>query len=327
MPFHDYLERARERIDRRMVERVALYPALGSEIGDHFHGGKRLRAGTALLVRDALFNEDGTTDMVLDLAAAVEFAHGISLMIDDMVDGDAVRRGGPSVQAMMGTSRAMLEAVRLLSIPYSLAAPYGSDVTAHLAAAHEEMVRGALLEMEPPGPRGGMAAYDRLISMKTGRLFGLAARFGALAAGCCEEKASLAEAYGNGLGSVHQIADDIADLREALSAGRKATGSEALLFRCVVSDSGERERAAVTGRLSEEAGELLDQELNLRTRRAQRSARKLVGSVGRCGGRPLADALRPAMLSAPLEIAAMMMPAGRGEASHAYPLASSEDRS
>jgi geranylgeranyl pyrophosphate synthase len=61
-------------------------------------------------------------------------------------------------------------------------------MTEHLAAAHEGVVRGALLEMELQGPRISMAAYDRLISLKTGSFFGLAARFGGLPGGAAKRK-------------------------------------------------------------------------------------------------------------------------------------------
>jgi geranylgeranyl pyrophosphate synthase len=325
--FMEYIEKAKEKVNRRIEGQISLLATGGSEIGDHFRGGKRLRAGTTLLVHDALFNEEGSTDMAVDLAAAVEFAHGISLVIDDVMDGDTVRRGGPSIHAAMGKPRAMLEALRLVSVPYTMVAPHGPAMTEHLAAAHEGVVRGALLEMELQGPRISMAAYDRLISLKTGSFFGLAARFGGLAAGCCEEKAALAEAYGIGLGNVHQIADDIADLSGALIAGRDLAGSEALLFRCVVTDPGERERAVDAGKLSNEAKERLERELHLRVRRAQRSVRKLAGSVGRCGGRSFARSLLPIMLSAPLEIAAVMLSSTPDTFIRAPSLGCSEDRS
>jgi geranylgeranyl pyrophosphate synthase len=301
----DHLERAREEVDRRVARRIAQIS--DSETAEHFRGGKRLRAGTALLLYEALSSGDRGRDMAIDLASAVEFAHGISLMIDDVLDGDTVRRGETALQARKGTSRTVLEAVGLLAVPYSLASPHGYACTSRLAAAHEEMVRGALVELDPPGPRAGMAAYDRLISMKSGGLFALAARFGAMAAGCCDEKASLAETYGGSLGTVHQLSDDIVDLRSALSLHRTVTGSEAHLFRCVATDPEARSRTIDRGMLSEEAEAELARELRSRVQRAERAARKLAGSVGRCGGRTLMNAHLPIMLSAPFEIAGIMM--------------------
>lgn len=306
-PFMNFLERVRADIDGRMDEHVLMISGDDATLSAHFRGGKRLRAGTALLVHEALSNGNEGRDMVLDLAAAVEIAHGISLMMDDVLDGDTVRRGAATVNAVKGAQLTLLESVRMLVIPYSLAAPYGEAVVGHLARAHEEMVRGAILELEPAGQREGMTVYDRLISMKSGSLFGLAARYGALAAGCCDERASLAGAYGRDMGMVHQFSDDIADLRGALSAGRAVRGSEARLFSCMMPDGDERRRAVDRGTLPEDVETELGKELRLRVRRAERAARKMASSVGRCGGRKPMKAHLPVMLSAPCEIARLML--------------------
>lgn len=306
--FMDFLDRSRPEIDARIDEHIAQVSGGDRGLEDHFHGGKRLRAGTVLLVYESLSDDRKGRDMAMDLAAAVEIAHGTSLMIDDMLDGDRVRRGTATFHALRGPTRTMLEAVRLLAVPYSLAAPHGSTAVGNLARTHEEMVRGSLIELDPAGPGAGVAAYDRLISLKSGGLFELAARFGALAAGCCEEKAGLVGAYGSGLGTVHQFSDDIADLRGALQAGREVTGSESLLFRCTVRDAQERKSAADRCVLPEDVESRLIKELQLRVRRAERAAIKMVGTVGRCGGRRSISPFLPILRSAPYEIARLMIP-------------------
>ncbi|MBI0583192.1 MAG: polyprenyl synthetase family protein [Methanomassiliicoccus sp.] len=311
--FLDHLDSTRGGIDERVGRHIALHVGDDREIAAHFRGGKRLRAGTALLLYDALDDEEGKGDMVLDLAAAVEFAHGISLMVDDILDGDGTRRGGASVHAAKGTRCTMLEAVRLLAVPYALAAPHGPAVTSLLASAHEEMVRGAITELEATGAELGRAGYERLISMKSGGLFELAARFGALAAGCCEEKAALAGGYGSGLGTVHQFSDDIADLRSALSAGREVSGSEGCLLRLMVKDPQERTLAVERGRLAEGTERELETELQSHVSRAERAARRLAGSVGKCGGRNRMEELLPALVSAPGEIAGLMLSSGQND--------------
>jgi hypothetical protein len=309
--FMDFLERSRKEVDLRIDDRIAAITGGDSIIGDHFHGGKRLRAGTALLTFEALSDGGKGKEMVLDLAAAVEIAHGISLMIDDVLDGDQTRRGVATMHVEKGAPVTMLEAVRMLSIPYSLAAHHSGPVVSHLSNVHEEMVRGAMSEIGSGGTCRSMVSYDRLISMKSGGLFELAARFGALAAGCCEEKASLAGAYGSGLGTVHQFSDDVADLRGALSAGRMIAGSEACLFRLVVEDAEERRKAIGRGRLSDDAERQLERELELRVRRAERAALRIESAIGRCGGRGSMELYLPTMLSAPGEIARQMMPSER----------------
>ncbi|MDW5563558.1 MAG: polyprenyl synthetase family protein [Methanomassiliicoccus sp.] len=304
--FLAFLDGVRKEIDEWMGKHIALRAGGDRELADHFRGGKRLRGGTVLLLYEALSDGDGGRGMALDLAAAIELAHAVSLMIDDVLDGDRIRRDAPSLPATRGPHLTILEAVRMLSVPYSLAGPHGTAVISHLAATHELMVSGALAELQR-SDQGKKVPYARLISMKSGSLFELAARFGALAAGCCEEKAALAGAYGNTLGTVHQFADDIVDLRDALSAGREVRGSEGLLFQWAVREPGERRRAIDHGALGREAESELDSELQVHVRRAERAALKLSSSVGRCGGRRSTGTFLPIMLSAPFEIASAMI--------------------
>lgn len=63
-------------------------------------GGKRVRPG--LVLSGALcVNEAPPTDCLFDAAAALELLHGYFLVHDDWMDGDLLRRGGPSVHAAL----------------------------------------------------------------------------------------------------------------------------------------------------------------------------------------------------------------------------------
>ncbi len=306
-PFLAFLAANRHAIDERIDERISLHAQGDEGVERHFRRGKRLRAGTTLLVHQALSGGDEGLDMVLDLGAAVELAHGISLMIDDLLDGERERRGEATLQSVRGPSRTVLEAVGLLAIPYSLAAPHGPTVIGHLAAAHEMMVRGAIIELDPIAPNENMDAYEHLISMKSGGLFELAALYGALAAGQGDIIASLASDYGGGLGVVHQFSDDIVDLRSALRSRGAISGSEGRLFHCMVQDPRERERMVERGTISEEVEQELVHELSLRIGQAERAAGALATTVVRTDHRRNMTEMLPLLLSAPREIAESMM--------------------
>ncbi|MDV2480750.1 polyprenyl synthetase [Methanoculleus sp. Wushi-C6] len=234
MPFPEFLEKIRPAVNRRIEEVAAGEETIDPEIVPLLLRGKRMRAGLLLCVHAGLAGTTALTRQALDLACAVELAHAASLILDDILDGDTVRRGVPSLHLSRGEGRAVLDAVGVLALPYALAAPYGSRYVTMLASAQRSMAHGVAREVagEPQFPAAEL--YDAIITGKTGHLFSLAAAWGAMAAG--EEEAVVAAFAGYGLstGRAMQIADDIADMRAiATGAGGCRPGSEALLLRCL----------------------------------------------------------------------------------------------
>jgi geranylgeranyl diphosphate synthase type I len=63
-------------------------------------GGKRVRPGL-LLAGSICVTEEPDLDVLADAGAALELLHGYFLVHDDWMDGDLVRRGGPSVHAAL----------------------------------------------------------------------------------------------------------------------------------------------------------------------------------------------------------------------------------
>ncbi len=90
-----------EGADNRLFETCSHTPLLAQIRDLTLRGGKRLRAG--LLVNGAgLFIPDAETcPPVIDAAAAMELRQTYLLIHDDIMDGDAVRRGGPSVHVAL----------------------------------------------------------------------------------------------------------------------------------------------------------------------------------------------------------------------------------
>jgi geranylgeranyl pyrophosphate synthase len=74
-------------------ERCELQAALASSIS----GGKRFRPRLVADVHRALGGSEGARDAVAAVAAAVELLHAAFVVHDDVIDGDDVRRGAPSV--------------------------------------------------------------------------------------------------------------------------------------------------------------------------------------------------------------------------------------
>jgi len=238
--FQDYLNTVKPRVDARIFE-IASRKLKDANLVRLLTRGKRLRAGLLMLVNDAVGGRKRGS--ALDLACAIELAHSASLIIDDMLDEDELRRGLPTVHVTEGQKRAMLDTVGILSLPYDLVVPFGELYVKSLADTQRGMVTGVLRELLQTWPQlPASKLYDTIILQKTGRPFGLAAEWGYLAGmnGSRNSAAHQADSwreYGIHVGKAMQIADDITDLRSVLFDQRRSgLGSELLLFRCVTAE-------------------------------------------------------------------------------------------
>lgn len=232
--FHSYLETVKPRIDERILANVGIGRAeaqLDPRFETPLRLGKRMRAGLLMLIFET-FGQGSGERMALDLASAVEIAHSASLIVDDMLDEDEVRHGTSSLHITAGHKSAMLGTIGLLSYPYQIASMYGEECVQRLARTHRAMVRGATRELKSVPSFGVGQTYDAIIENKTGVLFCLTARYGAMAAGCSPEVTEQCAEFGMLTGKAMQIADDVTDLRSLLN-GQKAGigGSEVILLR------------------------------------------------------------------------------------------------
>lgn len=256
IPFREFLEGIRPAVNRRIEEVANGTGEVDPGVLPLLIKGKRMRAGLLLRIHADLTWATAPNHQALDLACAVELAHAASLILDDMLDGDIVRRGVPSLHLTRGEGRAVLDAVGILALPYALVAPYGAGYVAMLASVQQKMARGVAREIFgwphlPAIPATDL--YDAIISQKTGCLFSLAAAWGAMAAGAEGPVVAEFAKYGLSVGRAMQIADDIADLH-VLAAGARdgRPGSETLLLQCV--PAGNDPRQAL--------GEVLDREIH-----------------------------------------------------------------
>lgn len=273
MPFREFLQRIIPTVNRRIEEAASSGEGIDPSLLPLLAKGKRMRAGLLLHVYTALTRTAAPTSKALDLACAVELAHAASLILDDMLDGDALRRGVPAHHLTRGEGRAVLDAVGILALPYALAAPYGAGYVAMLASTQQSMARGVAWEMLG-GPRLPAAElYDAVITRKTGCLFSLAAAWGAMAAGEDDSIVAAFTSFGLAAGKAMQIADDIADLHALASGARNhRPGSEALLLRCASGEPGddgarqalasmlESEIASAAARITDGAGRRVSSE-------------------------------------------------------------------
>jgi geranylgeranyl diphosphate synthase, type II len=169
-------------------------------------GGKRLRPVLCLAVAEAA---GADPEDALPAGAAIELVHSFSLVHDDLpaLDDDDERRGRPSVHVAFGEASAILAGDALLAEAVRLALSYREQAVAReLVGAVLGMIGGQARDVA--GENGDLAALHRL---KTGRLFAASVACALWVAEVPESEQGPWRAFGEELGPLFQIVDDILD--------------------------------------------------------------------------------------------------------------------
>ncbi len=169
-------------------------------------GGKRIRGVICLATVEAAGAEP---EAGLPAAAALELVHAFSLVHDDLpaLDNDEERRGRASAHIAYGEGVALLAGDALLVEAFRLVLAYPSTGPAgELAAATLGMIGGQYLDIT-----GADADLGEVHRLKTGRLFAASVGLGLRIAAVPEVDQSPWRAFGEELGVLFQVVDDIID--------------------------------------------------------------------------------------------------------------------
>ncbi len=169
-------------------------------------GGKRVRPVLCLATAEAAGAEP---DLALPAAAAVELVHTFSLVHDDLpaLDDDRTRRGRPSTWVAHGEAVAVLAGDALLAEAVRLALSYPTpEVGRELVRATLGMIGGHYLDVTGTAPDEAT-----LHKLKTGCLFSASVGAALWVAGVPERDQGLWRAFGDELGLLFQIVDDLLD--------------------------------------------------------------------------------------------------------------------
>ena len=170
-------------------------------------GGKKLRGVLTLLICEEL---GGNVERALDAAVAVELIHNASLIHDDIIDGDEIRRNKLSFWKRYGISAAIIIGHYLVSLGLMLFRKYGWRAIEVFNRAWINIVKGGIADITRSSSFDEKI-YKVIAKLKTGEFFAVAAVMGAISAEKTEYE-ELAYRYGSSLGLTFQIADDIVDI-------------------------------------------------------------------------------------------------------------------
>jgi geranylgeranyl diphosphate synthase type I len=173
--------------------------------------GKGIRPALALLSTRAAGNPP---QCGVPAAVAVELAHNFSLLHDDVMDHDAVRRHRPTAWAVFGAASAILAGDALMSLAHeSLAAddrPGAAQAARRLEADVRRLIAGQAADLD--FERRDDVRLDECLAMtadKTAALLSCACVLGAL---LCDASPALTQGlsrFGSHLGVAFQLIDDL----------------------------------------------------------------------------------------------------------------------
>lgn len=174
-------------------------------------GGKRFRP--LLVAIGARLGPDAVAEDVVRAAVVVELTHVASLYHDDVMDEARLRRGSVSANNRWGNTVAILVGDFLFARASDLVAELGSEFVRIQARTFSRLVQGQIAETVGPGPeQDPLDHYLQVVADKTAALISTSALFGAKVAGCDARVQQRMADFGEQIGLVFQLSDDIIDI-------------------------------------------------------------------------------------------------------------------
>jgi geranylgeranyl pyrophosphate synthase len=189
-----------------------------------FGGGKRLRP---LLVLASGLGFGAEENTLLRTAVAIEMIHTYSLIHDDLpaMDDDDIRRGRETCHVRFGEATAILAGDLLATLAFKTIA---DDVLlspeqrvrliteiAAAAASPGGMIAGQQFDLDAEGLLPDPQMLENIHSNKTAALIRISVRAGAIIAHADETSVDAVTEYGEKLGLLFQITDDLLDVTQS----------------------------------------------------------------------------------------------------------------
>lgn len=232
------LERARTLVTPALSRAVAALPAPEARVaayhrgwdgtGSSGAGGKAVRPALVLLAARAV---GGSAEAAIPGAVAVELIHDFSLLHDDIIDGDPLRRHRPAAWKVFGTPAAVLtgDALLVAALRALLAAParVADAAVRETLVMLDELTLGQSRDVAFAGAvRVGVEEYLAMAAGKTGALMACACALGGLLAEAPAHRVDGLREFGRSLGVAFQCVDDILGIWGTSGASGKPVGAD-----------------------------------------------------------------------------------------------------
>lgn len=212
----------------RLIEASRQYP---------YKGGKRMRPAIVLAACGAV---GGDKSKAVPLAVAIEYIHNFTLVHDDYMDGDAERRGMPTIHTKYDMPTAILAGDALFAKGFQIIADLDipadgmRDVLRHVTKAVWDLARGQQMDVDNEHQLVSEEVYTETIFLKTSVLFAAAAAGGAICGGASPEVVKEIEAFALDMGLGFQMFDDYLGIAGDTAKTGKSVGNDLRKGKCTL---------------------------------------------------------------------------------------------
>ena len=200
-PIRSYIE---DEDPSNLIEASRQYP---------YAGGKRMRPSMVVAACRAV---GGDPSKAVPMAVAIEYIHNFTLIHDDFMDGDEMRRGMKTSHVVYGMPTAILAGDALFAKAFQIIA--GLDVPADdmrkvlevTSKAVWDLARGQQMDVNNENADFiTLEHYIETITLKTSVLFAAGAASGAIIGGAADNVVDAIHKYAMSMGVAFQMYDDI----------------------------------------------------------------------------------------------------------------------
>jgi octaprenyl-diphosphate synthase len=181
-------------------------------------GGKRIRPLILVLAAESIklgrVNSSKVSEEDMFMAAsAIELLHTESVIHDDIIDEENLRRGKPSFHVKYGYNNSILTADFVLGIILNIGSKLNNQrVSGEISNAAIKMSEGEMMEIKLAKDLNVTEDdYIKVLEHKTASLFETSAKVGAILGEGEEDEIHAMATFGNLLGIAYQIHDDLID--------------------------------------------------------------------------------------------------------------------
>jgi len=250
-------------------------------------GGKRLRP---LLTLIASQFGNPKAKGIIEAAVVCELTHLGTLYHDDVMDEAPLRRGVKSANNRWNNTVAILTGDYLFAKTSQLLADLGPEAVRLQAFTFERLVIGQITETQGSSEgKTQLEHYLNVVADKTASLISASARYGAMISGADVKIMDALTKFGEEIGTVFQLADDIIDIASDSKESGKTPGTDlregvptlVTLFILESSDPADAELKKILSAPITDEAVVAQTILKLRSHSALTKSRELVAGYGK----------------------------------------------
>jgi geranylgeranyl pyrophosphate synthase len=210
--FQSYFDNTKRFIDFQLADFISKNSKLRLHSNIQYallSSGKRLRPVMAMLSTESV---GGRRENVVQLALSVELLHTATLVHDDILDQDIIRRNALAVHAKCGVKIAIMVGDALASLALSMVTDYDKEIFELMSQTCLALSDGEYMDIAMTDSEPSESEYIEKVKKKSASLFKAATRGGALVGEGSPTEIDSLSRFGENFGIAYQIKDDLSDI-------------------------------------------------------------------------------------------------------------------